>query len=76
MRFPAQGQHAEGDLSDQVLAFIDGSQVQLLFPISSGKPSTPTILGDFQVYRKQPDYTARRHVLLVLLHRRLRDPRL
>ena len=57
VRYPKQGQHAEGDLSDQVLAFTDGSNVQLLFPISSGKPSTPTILGNFQVYYKQPDYT-------------------
>ena len=56
VRFPNQGQHAEGDLSDQVLAFIAGSQVKLLFPISSGKPSTPTILGSYQVYRKQPGY--------------------
>jgi L,D-transpeptidase catalytic domain len=56
VRYPSQGQHAEGDLSDQVLAFIQGSQVKLLFPISSGKPSTPTILGNYQVYRKQPGY--------------------
>jgi hypothetical protein len=57
VRYPNQGQHAEGDLSDQVLAFTDGADVKLLFPISSGKPSTPTILGNFQVYYKQPDYT-------------------
>ena len=50
------GSHAEGDLSDQVLAFTNGSQVHWLFPISSGKPSTPTILGNFQIYRKQPGY--------------------
>jgi L,D-transpeptidase catalytic domain len=55
---PDQGSHAEGDLSDQVLAFINGGQVQLMFPISSGKPSTPTILGDFQVYYKEPEYTS------------------
>jgi L,D-transpeptidase catalytic domain len=57
VRYPTQGQHAEGDLSDQVLAFIIGSKVQWLFPISSGKPSTPTVLGEFQVYYKQPNYT-------------------
>jgi hypothetical protein len=57
VRYPTQGQHAEGDLSDQVLAFINGSQVYWLFPISSGKPSTPTILGNFQVYYKEPNYT-------------------
>jgi L,D-transpeptidase catalytic domain len=55
---PDQGSHAEGDLSDQVLAFINGSQVHWLFPISSGKPSTPTILGEFQIYYKEPEYTS------------------
>ncbi|HET9093623.1 MAG TPA: L,D-transpeptidase, partial [Solirubrobacteraceae bacterium] len=58
VRFPAQGPHAEGDLSDQVLAFTDGPNVRWLFPISSGKPSTPTVLGQFQVYYKQPYYTS------------------
>ena len=56
VRYPNQGPHAEGDLSDQVLALTNGADVQLLFPISSGKPSTPTILGSYQVYRKQPGY--------------------
>jgi len=58
VRYPYQGRHAEGDLSDQVLAFVNGSKVHWLFPISSGKPSTPTILGRFQVYYKQPLYTS------------------
>ncbi|MDE3133949.1 MAG: L,D-transpeptidase [Acidobacteriota bacterium] len=56
VRYPNQGSHVEGDLSDQVLALTDGSQVHWLFPISSGKPSTPTILGNFRVYYKQPGY--------------------
>jgi hypothetical protein len=56
VRFPGQGRHAEGDLSDQVLALINGSQVQLLFPISSGKPSTPTVLGSWQIYSRVPGY--------------------
>ncbi len=58
VRFPNQGLHAEGDLSDQVLAYIRGDKVFELLPISSGKPSTPTILGSYRVYRKQPEYTA------------------
>ena len=56
VRYATQGLHAEGDLSDQVLALINGSQVYWIFPISSGKPSTPTILGSYRVYRKQPGY--------------------
>ena len=59
VRFAKQGNHAEGDLSDQLLAFIDdGTKVQWIFPISSGKPSTPTILGNFQIYYKEPEYTS------------------
>jgi hypothetical protein len=56
VRFPNQGRHAEGDLSDQLLALIDGDSVELIFPISSGKPSTPTILGSFHVYSRVPGY--------------------
>jgi hypothetical protein len=56
VRFGGHGRHAEGNLSQQVLALVDGSKVYRLYPISSGKPSTPTILGDFQVYSKVPGY--------------------
>jgi hypothetical protein len=56
VRFPKQGNHAEGDLSDQLLALVDGSQVHWIFPISSGKPSTPTVLGSWQIYRRTPSY--------------------
>jgi hypothetical protein len=56
VRYPNQGHHIEGDLANQVLAEINGSQVYALYPISSGKPSTPTVLGSFQVYRRTPGY--------------------
>ena len=56
VRFPNHGRHAEGNLSRQLLALVDGSKVELIFPISSGKPSTPTILGDFHVYERTPGY--------------------
>ncbi len=56
VRFPHQGRHAEGDLTHQVLALVDGSRVQAIYPISSGKPSTPTILGSFRVYYRVPGY--------------------
>jgi hypothetical protein len=56
VRFPNQGNHAEGDLKNQLLALIKGSQVYWIFPISSGKPSTPTILGSFRVYSRVPGY--------------------
>jgi hypothetical protein len=56
VRFAAHGRHAEGNLSLQLLALIDGARVETIYPISSGKPSTPTILGDFHVYSRVPGY--------------------
>ena len=54
VRYPHQGRHVEGDLGKQLVALIDGSKVHWIFPISSGKPSTPTILGSFQIYNRVP----------------------
>src|SRR5947209_4984694 len=56
VRFASHGRHAEGNLGLQLLALADGRRVDMIFPISSGKPSTPTILGDFQVYDREPGY--------------------
>lgn len=52
---PHDGRHVEADLSKQVLAEIgrDG-RVKAIYTMSSGKPSTPTVLGRFRVYLKTP----------------------
>jgi hypothetical protein len=55
-RYPNHGKHVEGNLGTQLLALVHGSSVYRIYPISSGKPSTPTILGNFRVYRKNPGY--------------------
>ena len=54
VRYPKHGHHVEADLSKQVLALIDHGVPQHIYHISSGKPSTPTVLGSFHVYRKSP----------------------
>jgi lipoprotein-anchoring transpeptidase ErfK/SrfK len=54
VRYPKHGHHVEADLSKQVLVLIDGGKVQRIYHMSSGKPSTPTVLGSFHVYRKSP----------------------
>lgn len=54
--YPHQGRHAEADLGHQVLALVDGSRVDRLYPISSGKPSTPTVLGTYRIYSRVPGY--------------------
>jgi hypothetical protein len=56
VRYPSQGRHVEGNLGKQLAALIKGSKVYWIFPISSGKPSTPTILGSFRVYNRVPGY--------------------
>jgi hypothetical protein len=55
VRYPRDGRHVEADLSRQVLAEIEpGGRVRRIYTISSGKPSTPTVIGRFRVYQKTP----------------------
>lgn len=55
VRFPWDGRHIEADLERQVLVEVDaGGRVHAIYPTSSGKPSTPTLIGHFAVYRQEP----------------------
>lgn len=55
VRYPQDGRHVEADLTKQVLAEIEpGGRVREIYTMSSGKPSTPTVIGHFQVYSKTP----------------------
>jgi hypothetical protein len=55
VRYPHDGRHVEGDLTKQVLAEIEpGGKVRRLYTMSSGKPSTPTVIGRFNVYMRTP----------------------
>jgi peptidoglycan hydrolase-like protein with peptidoglycan-binding domain len=55
VRYPHDGRHVEADLTRQVLAEIEpGGRVRRIFTMSSGKPSTPTVVGRFRVYSKTP----------------------
>jgi len=55
VRYPHDGRHVEGDLTKQVLAEIEpGGRVHAIYTMSSGKPSTPTVIGRFSVYSKTP----------------------
>ncbi len=56
VRYPGDGKHVEGNLTNQTLALIYGSRVYRIYPISSGKPSTPTVLGRYRVYSQVPGY--------------------
>jgi L,D-transpeptidase catalytic domain len=58
-KYRGHGRHMEADLSRQVLALINANgQPDLVYHISSGKPSTPTILGSYYVYSKTPGYNS------------------
>jgi peptidoglycan hydrolase-like protein with peptidoglycan-binding domain len=59
LRHPEHGKHVEANLSRQVIALASGGKVLRIYPISSGKPSTPTIIGSFRVYTKSPGYNAK-----------------
>jgi peptidoglycan hydrolase-like protein with peptidoglycan-binding domain len=55
VRYPRDGRHVEANLTKQVLAEIEpGGRVRKIYTTSSGKPSTPTVIGRFQVYLKTP----------------------
>ena len=58
-RFRSHGRHVEASIEHQVLALIaaDGT-VERIYPTSTGKPSTPTVRGNFRVYSKAPGYNA------------------
>jgi lipoprotein-anchoring transpeptidase ErfK/SrfK len=53
VKYPSHGKHVEADLSRQVLVLIRGGKVDRIYTVSSGKPSTPTVLGRFKVYSRQ-----------------------
>jgi len=54
VRYPGQGHHVEANLGWQVLALIDHGRVVRAYTTSSGKPSTPTVLGTFHFYMREP----------------------
>ncbi|MBA2523153.1 MAG: L,D-transpeptidase [Solirubrobacterales bacterium] len=54
LKHPEGGHHVETDLSRQVMVLANGDRVDEIYTISSGKSTTPTILGKFNFYWKQP----------------------
>jgi peptidoglycan hydrolase-like protein with peptidoglycan-binding domain len=58
VRYANHGKHVEADLSLQVIALIDKGKVQRIYPTSSGKPSTPTVLGHYRFYSKTPGFNS------------------
>src|SRR3954447_11382659 len=59
IHFPSHGKHVEADLALQVIALIRNGKAERIYPVSSGKPSTPTIKGHFRVYLRSPGTNAK-----------------
>jgi L,D-transpeptidase catalytic domain len=55
---PDAGEHLEAPLSKQVLVFAKGDEPFAVYPVSSGKPSTPTVTGHFHFIRTEPGYNS------------------
>ena len=58
VRHPQAGEHAEVPLDKQVLVLAKGDKPFAIYPVSTGKPSTPTITGHYTFYRREPGYNA------------------
>jgi hypothetical protein len=58
VRYPDAGEHAEVPLGKQVLVLIKKGKPFAIYAVSTGKPSTPTITGEYSFYRREPGYNA------------------
>jgi hypothetical protein len=58
VKYPGAGEHAEVSLSKQVLVLIKDGRPFAIYPVSTGKPSTPTITGHYEFYRQEPGYNS------------------
>ena len=58
VRHPGAGEHVEAPLSKQILVFAKGDKPVAIYPISSGKSSTPTVTGHFTFIRTEPGYNS------------------
>jgi L,D-transpeptidase catalytic domain len=57
-KYPNAGEHAEVPLGKQVLVLIKKGKPFAIYPVSTGKPSTPTITGHYTFYREEPGYNS------------------
>jgi L,D-transpeptidase catalytic domain len=58
VRYPNAGEHAEVSLGQQVLVLVKKGKPFAIYPVSTGKPSTPTITGHYEFYRQEPGYNS------------------
>jgi hypothetical protein len=54
VKYPNAGEHVEVPLSKQVMVLIKNGKPFAIYPVSTGKSSTPTITGHYSFYRQEP----------------------
>jgi hypothetical protein len=54
LKYPNAGEHAEVSIPKQVLVLAKNGKPFAIYPVSTGKSSTPTITGHYLVYRLEP----------------------
>ena len=54
LKYPRAGKHVEADLSRQVLVLARRGKAERIYHTSSGTAATPTVLGSYRFYRRQP----------------------
>ena len=60
VKYPDAGEHAEVPLAKQVLVLIKDGKPFAIYPVSTGKPSTPTITGHYELLSARNRATTRR----------------
>ena len=55
---PGAGKHVEVDISKQVMALADGGEAKYVFHVATGAAATPSDVGGFTFYRKDPGFNA------------------
>jgi hypothetical protein len=58
VRYPKAGEHAEVSIDKQVLVLAKGDRPFAIYPVSTGKSSTPTITGHYEFYRREAGYNS------------------
>jgi L,D-transpeptidase catalytic domain len=54
LKYPNAGEHAEVSIPKQVLVLAKDGKPFAIYPVSTGKSSTPTITGHYSIYRLEP----------------------
>jgi len=55
---PGAGHHVEVDISKQVMALADGGEPKYVFHVATGAAATPSDVGGFTFYRKDPGFNS------------------